>query len=155
MGVKRGLDGPRCRSRDCVWVSNVAWPGHNGDLVPAYGVCLCGQTWPCRAIVHISRLLMGGVWRLLISVKRGPQWRSRDGGCLWSNTVWPGHSGDLVPAYGSCLWVSSMALPGHSADHEVAYGWSREVAYECQTGAIVEISRWRLLVGVKRGLSGP
>ena len=60
-------------------MSSVALPGHNGDLEVAYGLGLaaaCGwldratveaaygcETWPCRAIVEISRLLMG--------VKRG------------------------------------------------------------------------------------
>ena len=40
MGFKRGLAGPQWRSCVCVWVSNVAWQGHNGDLMLAYGGCL-------------------------------------------------------------------------------------------------------------------
>ena len=36
MGVKRDL-GPQWRSRGCLWVSNVALPGHSGDVDAAYG----------------------------------------------------------------------------------------------------------------------
>ena len=51
MGVKRDLAWPQWRSRGCLWVSNVALPGHGGGLEVAFWC----QAWPCRVIVQVWR----------------------------------------------------------------------------------------------------
>ena len=80
-GVKRGLAGPQWRSRGCLWVSRLAWPGHSADLELLVGV------------THgLARPQCGS---------RGCLW-VESGGCLWSNVARPGNNGGLV--HGCQTW---------------------------------------------------